>query len=329
MTQNPKLDYRNKKVLITGGLGFIGRNLAAKLSPLGAKVTLLAHDSPYFEEKVLALGNLKGALRIVQGDLLDQRLLQKLVADENVIFNLAGKTNHATSGPFEDLEANVKTHLVLLESCRISKSKAKIVFASSRMVYGKMIQKPFTEEHPTNPINFYGIHKLTAEKYHLLYERNFGVRSTILRITNCYGGNAETTHSMPDFFMQRALGGKSLIVHGNGMQLRDYIHIDDLCEALLLVGQSEKANGEVYNCGSGKAVVFKEMAELVVKTAGKGKIEYIERPKNYEGSETGDFETDLSKLEALGWKPKIPLAKGLAMMCEFYKNEKTTKIRLQ
>lgn len=320
--------YEGKKVLIIGGLGFIGSNLAHRLVSLGASVTILDNLAPLYGGNIFNIEDIKDRVSTVIGDIRNEEIVNELVVGQDFIFNFAAQVSHIDSAgiPFEDLDINAKGQLVLLESCRNLNKNAKIIFPSSRLALGKITQNPVTEDHPANPLNLYGVHKLTAEKYCFLYSKNYGVKTVVLRITNPYGERQQIKHSkysIPGWFMRLAMEGGVIKIFGNGNQKRDYLHISDLIEALLYSGIIDATDGQLYNCGFGKSVEFRRMAELVVKAVGSGSIEYVPWPINYEKEETGDFETDITKLfNATGWKPKVELEDGITRMCEYYKENK-------
>ena len=197
------------------------------------------------------------------------------------------------------------------------------MFASSRLVLGKIIQPVITEDHPTNPLSIYGIHKLTAEKYCELYHHHHGLRTTVLRITNPYGERQQIKHSkysMPGWFLRLAMENKTISVFGDGSQMRDYVHISDLVNAFLLAAITEKTDGQIYNCGYGSAIPFRRMADTVVAAAGSGCVVETPWPAHYEREETGNCEMDTSKLSAvINWKPRITIEQGIQIMHEYYK----------
>lgn len=317
--------YIGKKILITGGLGFIGSNIAQRLIELGAKVTIIDNLNPLYGGNLFNIDNIKNKVKVIIGDVRDQKLIEKNVINKDIIFDLAAQVSHADSKnmPFEDLDINCKAHLLLLETCRRKNDKVKILFASSRLVLGKIMENPVTIYHPTNPLSLYGIHKLTTEKYFQLYHNRYGIPTTILRLTNPYGERQQIKHgkySIPGWFLRLAMEKKSIKIFGDGKQLRDYIYVDDVVLAFLLTGITNKTNGKIYNCGLGKSIKFKKMAEFVVSIVGNGKIEYVPWPKNYAKEETGSFETDISELKKdTGWKPKIELKEGIRKMFKYYK----------
>ena len=212
--------YRGKKVLITGGLGFIGSNIAHKLVKLGAKVSIVDNLNPLYGGNSFNIKDIKNKVKVVVGDIRDENLMKKMVVGKDLIFNFAAQVSHSDSGsiPHEDLDINCKGHLTILEISRQQKVMPRIVFTSSRLVLGRIIKNPVTEEHPTNPLNHYGIHKLTAEKYYQVYHRNYGVPTVILRLTNPYGERQQIKHgkySIPGWFIRLAMENKPIKIFGD------------------------------------------------------------------------------------------------------------------
>ncbi len=306
----------------------MGSNVTHKLVSLGAKITILDSLNPLYGGNWFNVDGIKDKIEVVIGDIRDEELINKLIIEKDIIFNFAAQVSYIDSSamPFEDLDVNCKGHLTLLEACRNNNKGAKIIFSSSRMVLGRIEYNPMDENHPTNPLNLYGIHKLTTEKYHLMYFKDYGLKTTILRITNPYGQRQQIKHSkycMPGWFMRLAMENKPITIFGDGLQLRDYVYSDDLTEMFIRVAISDKTDGQIYNCGLGKSRMFKDMAELVVKTVGQGEVKYVPWPENYEKNETGDFETNISKLSsAIDWTPKISLEQGLEKMVAYYRQHK-------
>jgi len=324
--------YKGKNVLITGGLGFLGSNIANKLVSLGANVTILDSLNPLYGGNWFNVEGIKDKIKVIIGDIRDEELVYGLVIDKDIIFNLAAQVSYIDSSviPFIDLDINCRGHFTILEACRKNNKDAKIIFSSSRMVLGKIKYSPMDENHPTNPLSIYGIHKLAAEKYHLMYFKDYGMKTCVLRITNPYGERQQIKHNkycLPGWFMRLAMENKPITVFGDGLQLRDYIYSDDLIEAFIRVGVTDKTDGQLYNCGSGKSRLFKDMAELVVKAVGQGEVKYVPWPENYEKVETGDFETNISKLSsAIDWTPQISLEQGIEKMVAYYKKNKNNYV---
>lgn len=316
--------YRGARVLITGGLGFIGSNIAQKLAPHGAKITIVDSLDGRYGGNLANVEEIRNRVTIHIGDFRDQLLMEPLVRDADVIFNLAAQVSYIDSIriPFDDLELNCRGPLQLLELCRAANPGAKVIFASSRLVLGRIVQQPVREDHPTEPLSLYGAHKLVAEKYHRLYAAVYGIRTAVLRITNPYGERQQLRHgkwSLPGWFMRLALEEKPITIFGDGSQLRDYIYATDLADAFLAVGLSSTPPGEVFNCGLGRSVRFLEMAETIVRVLRRGTIEFVPWPPDYERVETGDVSFDIGKLRrATGWAPSIPLEEGIDRMYRYF-----------
>jgi nucleoside-diphosphate-sugar epimerase len=327
-TKDDLTGYSGKRILITGGLGFIGSNLAHLLIANGATVTILDNLAPLYGGNLFNIDDIKNDVKVVIGDIRDKKTVDELVKHSDIIFDLAAQVSPIDSSlmPFEDLDINCRGHLNVLEACREHNPQAKVLFSSSRLALGKITQNPVTEEHPTDPLNMYGIHKLTAEKYFRMYHVNHNIRTVVFRITNPYGERQQIKHSkysIPGWFMRLAMENKPIKIFGEGTQMRDYIHISDLVRAFALAGLSPKTDGNIYNCGTGKSVELKKMVETIVATIGTGSIEHVKWPENYGKEETGSFESDISKLQdAISWEPKVKLDDGVRMMCEYYKKNK-------
>ncbi|MFA5098661.1 MAG: NAD-dependent epimerase/dehydratase family protein [Candidatus Paceibacterota bacterium] len=325
-------NYKGKKVLITGGAGFIGSNLAHELIFLGAEVTILDSLHPLYGGNIFNLEGINDKVNFVKGDIRDEKLVNELVKEKDLIFDLAAQVSYidSLSIPFEDLDVNCQGHLVVLEACRNFNKGVKIIFPSSRTVYGKSNEELITENSLTNPPGLYAVHKLAAENYLMVYCKEFGVKSVVLRITNPYGVRQQIKHgkySLPGWFIRLAMDGQTIKIFGDGNQLRDYIYISDLIDILLLAGIDSKADSQIFNCGSGIRRKFKEMAELAVKIVGSGSVEYVSWPENYNKVETGDSALDVSKLKkVLDWSSKVSLEEGLQKTFDYYKENKNNYI---
>ena len=317
--------YRGKKVLVTGGLGFIGINVCLRLLDLGAEVTVLDNFVP--PNPGAPLDALLPRLRVAIADIRDEDTVERVVRDPRIIFNLAGKSGAADSNktPLNDLDINCRGHLTLLEACRRLNPAVAIVFPSSRLVYGKPRYLPVDEAHPAAPESIYAAHKLAVENYHLIYGHLYGLKTTVLRITNPYGplqlGDARA-YGIANKFIQAAVNGEKLSVFGTGEQRRDYLYIDDLVHALLLSAASETTRGKVYNIGDDRSASLMELARLAVSTAGSGEIVQVPWPEDYRAIETGDFQSDIGlAARELGWQPVTQLAEGVARTVSFYRGK--------
>jgi len=317
--------YENKNVLITGGLGFIGSNLARKLLELGANVYIIDNLHKLYGGNLFNILDVKEKLRVVVDDIRNTEAITPLIEKADLIFHLAAQVSYIDSLniPFEDLDLNARATLNILETCRKFNLKSKIIFSSSRMVYGKVETSFVTEQCETNPLSLYGIHKLTSEKYLLMYYKDFGIPSTVLRLTNPYGPRQQVKHSkysLIGWFIRQAMENKTIKIYGEGQQLRDYIYVDDIIDAMILSAMSSKSVGEVINIGSGRSTKFCDMVQSVISCVKSGKMEFIPWPQNYEKLETGDISIDISKLNKItSWRPKVTLEEGILFTYEYYK----------
>jgi nucleoside-diphosphate-sugar epimerase len=308
------MTYAKKRVLVTGGLGFMGFNLVRALKVADAQISVLSLSWPPLPESVES--SLEG-VAFFKGDIRDAAVVDEAVDGCELIFHLAGKSGSVASNhsPQDDLDVNSRGTLTLLESCRRLNPSVKVVFPSSRLVYGHPASLPVNEDAPTAPLSIYGIHKLAAEQYLLLYQRLHGLGVSILRITNPYGPfqrPEQNRYGIVNWFIHEALHGRTLTVYGDGAQLRDYVHVDDVVSAMLTAGQAQEADGKIFNVGSGRGVSFAHMAEHVVQAAGRGRVKHVPWPADAAKVETGDFVADTARIaEQLGWKSKIPLESGI------------------
>lgn len=318
--------FKNKNILITGGLGFLGSNLTLRLIDFGAKITVIDNLAPLYGGNVFNLKEANtGQVTTIINDMRNMDIMSPLVEKADLIFHFAAQVSYIDSLkiPYEDLDLNAKATLNILECCRKFNPMAKIVFSSSRMVYGKLEQDYVTENCPTNPLSLYGIHKLTSEKYLMMYYKDFGIPVTILRLTNPYGPRQQIKHSkysLVGWFIRQAIEGKVIKVFGDGSQLRDYIFVDDIVNAMLKCAEAFKAVGEVINVGSGQSTRFCDMVSEVIKCVPSGKMEFVSWPENYEKIETGDVSLDLNKLKLItSWQPDNSLSEGIQKTYEYYK----------
>lgn len=318
--------FNNKNILITGGLGFIGSNLALKLFNHGANITIVDNLNPLYGGNLYNLGNIGDRVKVIIGDVRDSELIKPIIEKSDYLFHLAAQVSYidSLSIPFEDLDVNSKSTLNILEICRKYNPTIRIIFSSSRMVYGKAERSPITEESETNPLSLYGIHKLTSEKYLLMYYKDFGIPCTIFRITNPFGPRQQIKHnkySLVGWFIRQAMEDKTIKIYGDGTQLRDYIYIDDIIDAMFLAASSKEAIGEILNVGSGNSTRFSDMVSSVISCVQKGKMEFIPWPDNYEKIETGDVTVDISKLRRItDWQPKYSIQEGIRLTYEYFKN---------
>lgn len=316
--------YTNKKVLITGGLGFIGSNLARALVKQGANVTLVDSLIPQYGGNFYNIDSIRDQIKINICDVRDPFAIKYLLKGKDYLFNLAGQTSHMDSmqNPQADLEINAVAQLSILEACREVNPDIKIVFASTRQLYGKPDYLPVDEKHPVRPVDVNGINKLAGEWYHLLYNNVYGIRACALRLTNTYGPNMRVKDAKQTFlgiWVRLLIEGKPIKVFGDGLQLRDFNYVDDCVEAMLLAGANDNANGKVYNLGSTEVINLKDLAELMVNLGFDGSYELIPFPPERKAIDIGDYYSDYSFIkQELGWSPKISLKQGLIQTMEYY-----------
>jgi UDP-glucose 4-epimerase len=316
--------YAGARVLVTGGLGFIGSTLARRLVALGARVTVLDNLNPGQGGNRANLDDLPDPPEVVIGDQADAALVAKLVRGRRAIFNLCGRGAHAESmrDPLGDVHANCVAQLVLLEAVRRHNPEARVVFAGTRGQYGRATRVPVREDHPQLPIAIDDTHKAAAERYHLIYHDAHGLHTCSLRLTNIYGPRQLMAHGRQGFFnwfLRRAMDGEEIPVYGDGAQLRDVLYVDDAVEAFLLAGMLPAAAGRAFNVASGVGVSVRALAEAAVAAAGRGAVRRVEYPADQRAIEVGDFVADISAArEALGWAPAVPLMEGLRRTVAFF-----------
>jgi UDP-glucose 4-epimerase len=318
------MHFADKKVLVTGGLGFIGSNLARALVAQGAHVTLVDSLIPEYGGNLFNIADIRDQVAVNVSDVRDPFAMAYLVHGQDVLFNLAGQTSHLDSmtDPHTDLAINAGAQLSILEACRKANRGIKIVFASTRQLYGKPDYLPVDEKHPVRPVDVNGINKLAGEWYHLLYNNVYGVRACALRLTNTYGPRMRVKDARQTFlgiWVRRLIEGKPILVFGDGRQLRDFNYVDDCVEALLLAGASEAANGKTFNLGSAEVMSLRALAESLVELGHNNTIDIVPFPADRAAIDIGDYYSDFSLIrQELGWQPKVGLREGLQRTLAYY-----------
>src|SRR4030065_1757286 len=320
-----KIDsFIGKNVLITGGAGFIGSNLAIKLVELEANVTIIDSFIPEYGGNLFNLEPIKNEVKLNISDVRDEQSMKYLIKDQDYLLNLAGQTSHIDSmnDPYADLEINARAQLSILEACRRYNPEIKVVFASTRQIYGKPKYLPVDEKHPLYPVDVNGINKMAGEWYHLLYYDVYKIRSVVLRLTNTYGPRMRVKDARQTFlgiWIKNAIRGKKILVFGDGKQIRDFNYVDDVVNAIILSAQSEDADGMIFNLGADDPINLEETAKLMIEISHNANYELVPFPAERKEIDLGDYYADYRKIRSkLGWQPKISLKDGLKLTINYY-----------
>ena len=321
--------FDDASVLITGGLGFIGATLARQLVTLGARVTLVDSLIPTYGGRLFNIAGLEGQLRVNISDVRDAHSMRYLVQGHDYLFNLAGQTSHMDSmqDPLTDLEINSRAQLYILEACRHENPAIRIVFASTRQIYGRPERLPVDESHPLRPVDVNGIHKMAGEAYHTLYNNVYGLRTAALRLTNTYGPRMRVVDARQTFlgiWIRLLVEGKPFDVWG-GDQLRDFTFVEDAADAFVRAAAAlngdPQVGGAVYNLGGDEVISLRDLATLLVEAAGGGTYTVRPYPPERKPIDIGDYYADDSRIRAaLGWQPQTPLREGLARTVAYYRS---------
>ena len=318
-------EFQERNVLITGGLGFVGSNLARRLVDLGAHVVLVDSLIPEYGGNLFNIAGIQDRVQVNISDVRDVHGMRYLIQGQDYLFNLAGQTSHMDSmqDPYTDLEINCRSQLSILEACRHYNKDIKIVFASTRQIYGKPDYLPVDEKHLLRPVDVNGINKMAGEWYHILYNNVYGVRACALRLTNTIGPRMRIKDARQTFlgiWIKLLLEGKAFDVWG-GEQVRDFTYVDDAVTAFLLAAGSENANGQVFNLGCDRVIRLKDLADLLIDVNGGGRYELRPFPSDRKRIDIGDYFADFSRIRSvLNWEPRVSLRDALARTVEFYRD---------
>lgn len=316
--------FKNANIMITGGLGFIGSNLARRLVSLGAHVLLVDSLIPEYGGNIHNIQGIENKVKVNISDVRDPHSFKYLIQGQDYLFNLAGQTSHMDSmaDPFTDMEINAHAQLAILEACRKYNPGIKVVFASTRQIYGKPDYIPVDEKHPLRPVDVNGINKMAGEWYHILYNNVYDVRSSVLRLTNTIGPRMRIKDARQTFvgiWIRLLLEGKPFDVWG-GEQLRDFTFVEDCIDAMLLAASSEKANGKIYNLGGKEIVSLRNLADHLIEINKKGTFVVKEFPEERKKIDIGDYYSDFSLIsEELGWAPETPIEEALQKTIDFFR----------
>jgi UDP-glucose 4-epimerase len=320
------LELKGSRALVTGGLGFLGSNLAIKLLELDVDVTILDSLVPEHGARWQNLSGFRDRLNVNVSDMRDRNSLNALVQAQDFIFHLAGQVSHGDSmrDPHGDLGVNCISTMNLVEACRHHNAEARLIYTSTRQVYGRPNQLPVKEDHPTVPVDVNGINKLAAEFYHLLYHTTYGIRSSVLRLTNSYGPRQQIRNDRQGFIgimIRQALRGEKIRVFGTGRQLRDFNYVDDVSQALILAAEHEACYGRIWNLGAPHNYSLLDFVRLLGEICS---IEYeiVPFPKERGAVDIGDYYGDYSRFTAAtGWEAKVDLQEGLQRTIDWYRDQ--------
>ena len=318
-------NYQGKKVLITGGLGFIGSNLAMRLVEWGADVTLVDSMIPEYRGNLFNIEPIKNRVRVNFSDIRDIHSMEYLVKDQDYLFNLAGQVSHIDSmtNPFIDLDINTRAQVVILEACRQFNPGIVVIFASTRQIYGKPQYLPVDELHPLCPPDVNAINNLAGEFYHTLYYNAYDLNTVSLRLTNTYGPRQLLKHNRQGFigvFVRQIIQGEKIKIFGTGQQIRDMNYVDDVVDALVIAGANSDCYGQVYNLGGNEPINLINFAKLLIELNGAGEFEIIPFPPNKKRIDIGDYYGNYAKFsQVTNWHPQTSLKKGYTQMIAYYK----------
>jgi UDP-glucose 4-epimerase len=325
MSADYRAFYRGRRVLVTGGLGFIGSNLTRALVELGADVLIVDSLLADAGGNLFNVEGLEPRVRVNIADIRQGTTMNYLVRDRDVIFNLAGQVSHIDSmrDPHTDLEINCRSQLTLLEACRQHNPRTKVVYAGTRQIYGRPDRLPVDESQLVRPTDINGINKAAGEQYHLVYNNVFGVRACSLRLTNVYGPRQLIRHNRQGFigwFIRLALEGREIQIFGDGSQVRDLVYVDDVADAFLRAGCDDACNGGAFNVGGSQPIAHRDLVDLLIATAGAGNRRFVDWPEDAKRIDIGSFYSDSTRFQMLtGWKPGVDLETGVANTLAFYR----------
>ena len=326
MEKSLKEGFINKNIIISGGLGFIGSNLSIRLVGLGANVTVIDNLIPEYGGNLWNVEPVKNKININIADVRDEKIMRRLIQEQDYFFNLAGQTSHLDSmiNPFVDLEINAKAQLSILEECRKFNPAIKIIFASTRQIYGRPQYLPVDEKHPLVPVDVNGINKLAGEMYHVLYNKVYNLKTAVLRLTNTYGPRMRIKDARQTFlgiWIRNLLENKPITIFGDGGQLRDYNYIDDVVDAFLLVAGSDVWNGSIFNLGNSNPISLETTAKIMIEENNAGSYVFTPFPEDLKKIDIGDFYSDFSKIKTnLGWNPEVSINAGFGETIEYFRN---------
>ncbi len=316
--------WKDKHILITGGAGFIGSTLALRLAGYGSRVTVVDSMIPEYGGNLNNLSDCANRIHINFSDIREPHSLKPLLKEVDVLFSLAGQTSHMDSmaDPHTDLHINCGAQLNLLETCRQVNPEVRIVFASTRQIYGRPDYLPVDEAHPIKPVDINGIHKYAAEQYYKMYHDLYDIKSSILRLTNTIGPRMRIKDARQTFvgiWIRRLLEDEPIEVWG-GEQLRDFNDVEDVVDAFLITSLTEESYGQVFNLGSEEKVSLLKLAQLMIELNGSGSLTIMQFPEQRSKIDIGDYYSSHKKISSLtGWAPQRKLSLTLSNTLEYYR----------
>ena len=328
MLESELHSWSGRQVLITGGLGFIGSNLAIRLANLGARVTLVDAMIPEYGGNLFNIEPVRDRVAINFGDVCDRLAMNWLVKGQDYVFHLAGQVSHVMSmiDPFADIQFNIKGTAVVMEAVRHHNPTAKVIFTGTRGQYGPASQLPVSEAAPTNPRAIYEVSNLTAEKIIQVYHQTHGIPAVMLRLTNIYGPRAQMRHSqygVVNWFVRQALDGEPIRVFGTGKILRDFVYVDDCVDAILAAATCDDAVGEIFNVGWDRPMTFLELAQTLERLCNGCTWHFAPFSPERAAQEPGDYYSDITKIRTVvGWEPSTSLEEGLRMTLDYYRRHR-------
>lgn len=316
--------YTGKRVVVTGGLGFIGSNLAIRLVELGAHVIVIDSVEPDCGANYFNIKPVCSRIQVVECSVGNTEVVTPLLRGQEVVFNLAGEVSHprSMSDPERDLELNAVSQLRFLRACAAAAPGARVVYASTRQVYGVPVQLPVNEAHSTRPLDFNGVHKLAAEQYHTVFDRLGALDNVILRLSNVYGPRMALGVGGQGFlvtYLNRLVRGSSLEVYGDGAQLRDPVHVDDVVDAFLAAGSVKTQKRKIFNIAGPEALALRDIARIASNAAGVAPLTFRKFPEEQKPIDIGSFQADTRRASSsLGWSPSIDFASGIRSTLKYY-----------
>jgi UDP-glucose 4-epimerase len=319
--------FSKKKALVTGGSGFIGSNLARRLVSLGTQVTVVDNFAPNLGGNPYNLHDISSQIKLVTADISNEKEMAILIPSQEFIFNLAGQVSHLDSmlDPQNDLQMNALAQVALLEMCRKWNPAVRIVYAGTRQVYGRPHYLPVDEVHPIEPVDFNGVSKMAGEWYHCICHNVYGMRTTVLRMTNVYGPRMRVKDARKTFvgiWFRQLIEGNEITIYGNGKQIRDFTYVEDVVDALLLSAITPQAEGQVYNLGA-RPISLLQLAELLVKINGGGSYRFEPFPAERLRIDIGDYCANTAKIVThIGWRPVVTLESGIELTLDYYRKNR-------